>query len=231
MAATQLSSKKISLSPPKGRFTCRGKPSLLYNRFHRNGKTGSADGASVPYSCFCNSNPKGMSMNDEQFNQAESFWMRKDAAARAIDEQALQETIDEFLSSRTICALATGGADFVRCTPLEYRWRNHALWVFSEGSLKFKALRSSNRVSVAVFDTDGSFGNLKSAQIQGTAVIVDPFSDEYNAAAEARSIPLEALRALPEPMWLIKIVPDEITLLNSAFKQEGFGSRQTWRAS
>lgn len=30
-------------------------------------------------------------------------------------------------------------------------------------------------------------------------------------------------------MWLLKIIPDEIDFLNSDFKEEGFGSRQTWK--
>lgn len=30
-------------------------------------------------------------------------------------------------------------------------------------------------------------------------------------------------------MWLLKIVPTEVTCLNSDFKKDGFGSRQLWR--
>ena len=44
-----------------------------------------------------------------------------------------------------------------------------------------------------------------------------------------RKIPLETLQKLEEPMWLLKIVPTEVTCLNSDFKKDGFGSRQLWR--
>ncbi|MEE8808796.1 MAG: hypothetical protein SOI44_10320 [Lactimicrobium sp.] len=52
---------------------------------------------------------------------------------------------------------------------------------------------------------------------------------EYVAEASIRHIPAEMLKKLPEPMWLIKIIPDEMTLLDSSLKKEGYGSRQTWK--
>ena len=55
------------------------------------------------------------------------------------------------------------------------------------------------------------------------------FSEEYTVEAAFRKIPLDTLKKLPEPMWLLKIIPDEIVFLNSDFKKEGFGARQTWR--
>ena len=70
---------------------------------------------------------------------------------------------------------------------------------------------------------------MKSAQVQGTAAIVELFSEEYTVEAAFRKIPLDTLKKLPEPMWLLKIIPDEIVFLNSDFKKEGFGARQTWR--
>jgi nitroimidazol reductase NimA-like FMN-containing flavoprotein (pyridoxamine 5'-phosphate oxidase superfamily) len=170
-----------------------------------------------------------MTVDDAQLERAATFWVRKDADERQMDSDDVRSQVDEFLSQRKICALATGGGDSIRCTPLEYDWRDGALWIFSEGGLKFRGLRESGRVSVAVFDANGSFGKLRSAQIQGTAQIVDPSSSEYEAEAQARRIPLQTLRDVPEPMWLIKIVPTEITLLNSGFKEKGFGIRQTWR--
>lgn len=170
-----------------------------------------------------------MAVDDRQLERAASFWTRKDAQEHRMDRDELRSAIDGFLSQRKICALATGGEASIRCTPLEYDWRDGSLWIFSEGGLKFRGLEKSACVSVAVFDADGSFGKLKSAQIQGTAQIVDPSSAEYEAEARSRGIPLKTLRDMPEPMWLIRIVPDEITILNSDFKKKGFGIRQTWR--
>lgn len=73
-----------------------------------------------------------------------------------------------------------------------------------------------------------STGGLKSLQLEGTAEPVELFYDAYQKAAAFRKIPLEVLRKLEEPMWLLKIVPTEITCLNSDFKKDGYGSRQEY---
>ena len=44
------------------------------------------------------------------------------------------------------------------------------------------------------FDKYEGFGKLKGMQVTGEAELVAPFSDEYNAAAEFRKIPLDALK-------------------------------------
>ena len=169
-------------------------------------------------------------MTDEQFSQAISFWTKKDQGEEKLDQERLSEWIDDFLSSHKVLALAVSASDFIRCTPLEYTWHDGALWIFTEGGMKFKALQENRHAAAAIFDSDPSFGGLKSTQIEGNIDIIEPFTDEYNSAAAFRKIPLETLKKLPEPMWLIKLVPAEITCLNSDFKKEGYGSRQIWHA-
>lgn len=86
-------------------------------------------------------------MTDEQYTQAESFWTRKDETEKKLDADALYSWIDEFLSSHKVLALATATKDFIRCTPLEYNWYNGALWIFTEGGLKFKALKENKHIA------------------------------------------------------------------------------------
>lgn len=166
-------------------------------------------------------------MTDEQFDSAESFWTRKDAETKKMPEAELKARIDEFLSSYSVIALATASDDFIRCTPLEYSWHDGAIWIFTEGGLKFRALRKNTHVAAAVFETQAEFGALRSLQIEGEAEFPKPFSDEYNKAAEAKHIPIAALKKLPETMWLIKITPQSCTLLDSSLKKLGYGSRQS----
>lgn len=167
-------------------------------------------------------------MNEEQFEQAASFWARRDEKEKKMDPDTLYRWIDGFLSAHRVLALATSAGQFVRATPLEYGWHDGALWIFTEGGLKFQALRENRHVAAAVFEPEASFGRLKSVQIAGTAEIPALYSEEYIRAASARKIPLETLKKLEEPMWLLKIVPEEITCLNSDFRKEGYGSRQIW---
>ncbi|MCH4046080.1 MAG: pyridoxamine 5'-phosphate oxidase family protein [Eubacterium sp.] len=171
-----------------------------------------------------------MNMTDEELEKAESFWSRKDVAEKHMDRDCLYEKIDEFLTSHKVCALACGGENFIRCTPLEYLWHNNKIWIFTEGGLKFRALRENSKVSAAIFDPVCDFGHLKSVQLQGSVEILGISSSEYKEIAGVKNIPLEALKKLPEPMWLLEITPQEMTFLNSSFKEEGCGVRQTWKA-
>ena len=127
-----------------------------------------------------------------------------------------------------ICALATGTGDFVRCTPIEYNWVDQAFWLFSEGGLKFRALKDNKNVCLAIYDeVKGSvFGQLHSVQISGTVEVIEPFSKDYMRLLEYKHIPEVAIRKLPEPIHLLRIVPSEADYLNSDFKKEGYDSRQ-----
>lgn len=51
---------------------------------------------------------------------------------------ALKARIDDFLAAHNTLALATGCGNWVRCTPLEYLRVNGALYILTEGGLKFK---------------------------------------------------------------------------------------------
>ena len=61
----------------------------------------------------------------------------------------------------------------------------------------------------------------------GRAEIIEPFSDSYNAHAEYKKIPLEALKKLEHPMNLICVTPARIDALLSELKKEGYRIRLT----
>ena len=56
--------------------------------------------------------------------------------------------------------------------------------------------------------------------------MVEPFSEEYNAHAAFKKIPLDALKKLPSPMNLICVTPTRIDALFSDFKKDGYSVRQ-----
>lgn len=66
--------------------------------------------------------------------------------------------------------------------------------------MKFRALRQNKNAAAAVFETNPSFGGLKSVQIEGTVEIPELYSEGYNQAAAFWKIPLETLKKLEEPM-------------------------------
>jgi hypothetical protein len=81
-------------------------------------------------------------------------------------------------------------------------------------------------VCLAIFDPYSGFGELGGMQVSGKAELVEPWTPEYTEFLAYKKIPQEALKKLEHPMYLIKVRPVSIDFLNSAFKKQGFDSRQ-----
>lgn len=167
-------------------------------------------------------------MNTEEYKKAANFWKEKECVKMPAEQ--LKAAAEEYLCSNDVCALATGTGDYVRCTPLEYSFHDGKFWIFTEGGEKFIGLEKNKNVSLAVFDRSTNFGALKSAQVMGTAEIIEPLSERYITHAEYKGIPVISLQKLKEqghPMNLICVTPVRMDVLCSEFKKQGYDSRQT----
>ena len=160
------------------------------------------------------------------YDEASEYWTLREHNGKKHPEA--KKSLLDFITTHHICALAAGAGDFIRCTPIEYNWVNQAFWLFSEGGLKFRALKDNKNVCIAIYDdVKGSgFGQLHSVQISGTAEIIKPFSEDYMKLLEYKHIPEAAIRKMQTPIHLIRIVPAEADYLNSDFKKDGYDSRQ-----
>lgn len=165
-------------------------------------------------------------MNHEEYEKATNYWKEKDADNVCMPKEQLKKAVDDYILANDTCTLATGSGEFVRCTPIEYSYHDDTFWMFSEGGEKFHALENNKNVCIAIYDKYEGFGKLKGLQVTGKAQIIEPFSDEYVAAAEFKKIPIDALKKLPQPMHLIRVTPVKAEMLNSEFKKDGFASRQ-----
>jgi uncharacterized protein YhbP (UPF0306 family) len=143
-----------------------------------------------------------------------------------MDSDALQQKITDFINKHNTCALAVANGDFVRCTPIEYNYMDGSFYLLSEGGLKFKALKDNKNVCLAIYEEYKGFGKLNGLQVTGMADMVEPWSEEYLKLLAFKKIPETAMRKLPEPMNMIKIVPTVMEFLCSDLKNEGYGSRQ-----
>ncbi len=161
------------------------------------------------------------------YDKAASYWEEKSASSVKMPRDALRAEMEQFIEEHNTCALATGSGDFVRCTPIEYSYRGGMLWMFSEGGLKFLALKSNKNVCIAIFEPYAGFGKLAGMQISGTARMVEPLSREYLDLLELKKIPVESLAKLPHELNLICITPVRIDFLWSEFKKMGYDSRQS----
>ena len=166
-------------------------------------------------------------MKLEDYKKAINYWNKKESKAMPAD--VLKPIVEQFLSDSAVCALATGTGNYVRCTPLEFSYHDGKFWIFTEGGQKFIGLEKNENVSLAVFDKNPDFGELKSVQVMGKAELIEPMSDEYITHAEYKKVPVAALKKLAdksEPMHLLCITPASMDVLFSDFKKQGYDSRQ-----
>jgi len=160
------------------------------------------------------------------YEKASRFWLEQDAHAVKMKEEDLKKEIEDFILSHHVCALATASGSFVRNTPIEYNYYDGYFYLFSEGGLKFKALKDNKNVCLAIFDPEMSFSGLRSLQVTGVAAIIEPYGEEYRRVAERKKLPLETLKKLPDPLNLIRVTPTIYDLLESSLKKRGYSSRQ-----
>ena len=165
-------------------------------------------------------------MNPEDFDRAAAFWAEKDKSAEKMPADQLRQWVDSFLTRHNTLALATASEGGVRCTPLEYTWKNNAIVIVSEGGEQFAHLKVNPQVSVAIFDPYTGFGALNSVQVSGTARIDRLDASSIDGFAEWVPYPAETFRKLDHPMYLIRITPTRFDVLSSSFKDLDFDARQ-----
>ncbi len=165
-------------------------------------------------------------MKQEEYKAAADYWNVKDSGSIKMEHSELLAAVDAYIKANNTCALATGSGSFVRCTPIEYTYRDGAFWFFSEGGMKFVALEMNQNVCLAIFDRYEGFGKIKGMQVSGTAEIIELFSDEYIEMTKYKKISMEALKKLSHPLNLIRVIPSRIDFLNSDFKDKGCANRQ-----
>ena len=161
------------------------------------------------------------------YKKAAAYWTEKEADSKKLDQQNLVKEIENFITTHNTCALATADlSGFVRCTPIEYTYMDGCFWLLSEGGLKFKGLEVNKNVCLAIYDAYEGFGKLGGMQVNGTAEIIEPWSEEYLALLAYKKIPADSLKKMSVEMHLIRIRPRAIDFLNSSFKEQGADSRQ-----
>ncbi len=165
-------------------------------------------------------------MTHEEYENAANFWIKKEGELKKVPNEKLIEEAEDFLTRQKNCVLGTGFEKEVRCTPVDYKYHDGALWIFTEGGKKFRGIEHNQNVSVAIFEAGGTFASLHSIQIQGKIEVITPWTSEYEKEAQIRKIPLEALKKLSAPMNLLKVIPEEADYLDTDLKKQGFSTRQ-----
>ncbi len=161
-----------------------------------------------------------MAMN---YGKAATFRERR--VISRMEAVRLKDEVEKFLTAHSICALASGDGGFVRNSPVEYFYMNEYIWIFTEGGIRFRALKNNKNVSLAIYE-ERRDSQLHGMQIQGIAGIVEPFTEEYKKALEYTQIPREAVERTRDGIHLLKIKLLEIDYVNTEFRKEGYDARQ-----
>lgn len=165
-------------------------------------------------------------MRQQELEKAAAYWEDRIDATKAMEPETLLSEMEQFIRSHNTCALATAADDFVRCTPIEYRYEEKCFWMLSEGGLKFRALAGNNNVCIAIYDPYKGFGSVAGMQITGRAELVDADTDTFCRALGYWKISTQALAKQKLSLHLIRIVPRRIDFLNAAFSKRGLDARQ-----
>ena len=144
-----------------------------------------------------------------------------------MDPDELTNIIDEYIKAHTTLALATAGKGNVRCTPLEYNYKDGVFYIVTEGGLKFRSLLSNDDISAAIFEPyDGSMDHIYGLQFSGKAVIVERGSDEYWEVLSQKHVTREACENLPVELFIVRIIPLRYEFLCSKFNEDGYDAKQ-----
>ena len=158
------------------------------------------------------------------YDHAASFWTEHDKSAVKMPAAELRAEIENFIKARTTCALAVASGDFVRCTPLSYKYRAGKFALFSEGGLKFHALKENKHAALAVCDEYKGPGTAKGLQVTGIAEVLGPDDVDYAPRLEALGINAAHMQKLE--LILILITPKEFEYIDSALRDRGYSPRQ-----
>ena len=163
------------------------------------------------------------------YEEAAVFWTGKDKTAIKMPEAELCAAIDTFIKARNTCALAVADGDFVRCTPLTYKYRNGKFVIFSEGGQKFRALKENKHAALAIYDEYKEPGSAKSLQVTGTAAVLGADDEDYTAQLTSLGINAAHMQSLR--LTLILITPQILEYLDATLKEQGYSPRQSIQIS
>lgn len=146
-------------------------------------------------------------------------------------DKVVLQAIETFLLRHNTCVLATGYADTVRATPIEYMYDNGKLYIFSEGGKKFANIYRNPQVSVAVFDSYAGFEKLAGLQIEGMCRMIEPDEAIYATIAEKRGITKKKIAVMPVILHVLEIKLTTAVFLWAGFLKRGKAVRQVYRFS
>ena len=130
------------------------------------------------------------------------------------------------IRDRCICVLTKSYSYRLFFVTFSIRNLNGKLYILTEGGLKFKGIWWNGAISAAVYDSYAGMDSLAGLQMTGTAVYIDPLSDEYRSVIEARGVQLQQLQQMPAMLHAVRLDITRCELLDGALRKDGYAARQ-----
>jgi flavodoxin len=113
----------------------------------------------------------------------------KDCAEAKFDALPVSDVrtaFEDFLKSHNTCALCTGHDDYVRATPIEYRYANGRFYFLTEGGRKFLSIFKNPKVSLSVYDPYKGTSTVAGMSLAGVVedIVMDPLSPAFQPFVE-----------------------------------------------
>ncbi len=153
----------------------------------------------------------------------------RDSYSRAAPPDEVRRRIDGFLRAHNTCTLCTGAGGHVRATPVEYVYRDGALYLLSEGGEKFAHLMVNANVSVAVYDPYRGMDSLAGLQLEGHVELVPEGTEEYTGALGWQGVEPDDVAAMPYSLNLLRVHLERGDLLWAGFERQGFSRHQAYQ--
>jgi menaquinone-dependent protoporphyrinogen IX oxidase len=153
----------------------------------------------------------------------------KDRPGRPMPPEELKKHVEAFLQEHNTCTLVTGYGTRVRGTPIEYTYHDGALYLLSEGGVKFANLPLNPQVSVAVYDAYEGMSKLGGMQMVGEASLIEPTSQEYVRVLALKGLEPDQIEGLPFAFNMIKATLWEAQYVWSGFDPLGYDVKQMYR--
>ena len=165
---------------------------------------------------------------DEVVNYSLKLKSIKDSMMVPLEDGPLRVAIEEFLTKHNTCTFATGHADRVRSTPIEYNYIDGNFYLLSEGGEKFANILLNDNVSLSVYESYTGMNSLAGMQITGKASLVEMEDAEYSSILKLKGLNVKAVRSMPVKMNMVKIKIHKVEFLSSKFKTEGAEAKQIY---
>lgn len=151
------------------------------------------------------------------------------ADRESFPDEDVRQAVEQFLTSHNTASLATGSGTSVRCTPIEYVYRDGTMYLFTEGGMKFANLYRNRHVSLSVYDPFTGLSDLAGMQLTGTASWYGPGDAEYEQALAVRHLTLEQVEKMPVVLHALVITLEQVEFLWHGFTGRKGAPRQYYR--